>query len=334
MASLDSHSYDALRQDVASLLENERSTKRQGIEQEKAQTYWKVGQRLNQVVPVQKGGTGYGRQILKQLSQDLDIREWLLYEMLQFYRALEIVPTSVILGWSHYRALLKVPDSEARTYYLKEAIEAGWSVRRLENQIRDRVFEQQQDPAQSALIPRRGKLYTYRLVPSFQRPRLDLGFGIFHAAPFPGAEKTEPGGIVEVVQTASHESALYRLQPRALGKSVLYTYPAVVERVVDGDTLWAEIDCGFHIWVRQKLRLRGIDTPELSLEEGQQVRERVAQTLSGTARIVLSTYRPDKYGRYLADLFYLEGSKSARRILRQGSFLNGELLEAGKAVRY
>ena len=64
------------------------------------------------------------------------------------------------------------------------------------------------------------------------------------------------------------------------------------------------------------------------------MRERVEQTLSGTARIVLSTYRPDKYGRYLADLFYLEGSKSVRRILREGCFLNGALLEEGKAVRY
>ena len=114
LASLDNQSYTVLRQDLASLLENERSAKSQGIEQEKAQTYWKVGQRLDQVVPVQKGGTGYGRQILKQLSRDLDIRERRLYEMLQFYRALEILPTSALLGWSHYRALLKVPDPAAR----------------------------------------------------------------------------------------------------------------------------------------------------------------------------------------------------------------------------
>ena len=39
-------SYDALCQDLARLLENERSAKRQGLEQEKAQTYWKGGQRL------------------------------------------------------------------------------------------------------------------------------------------------------------------------------------------------------------------------------------------------------------------------------------------------
>ena len=51
MASLDNQSYTALRQDLASLLENERSAKRQGLEQEKVQTYWKVGQRLDQVAP-------------------------------------------------------------------------------------------------------------------------------------------------------------------------------------------------------------------------------------------------------------------------------------------
>ena len=56
--------------------------------------------------------------------------------------------------------------------------------------------------------------------------------------------------------------------------------------------------------------------------------------MASTSGFVLSTYRPDKYGRYLADLFYLEGSKSARRILREGCFLNGALLEEGKAVRY
>ena len=98
-----------------------------------------MGQRLDQVVPVQKGGTGYGRQILKQLSQDLDIRLRRLYEMLQFYRALEILPTSALLGWSHYRALLKVPDPAARSYYLEEATQAGWSVCWLENQIRERL---------------------------------------------------------------------------------------------------------------------------------------------------------------------------------------------------
>ena len=113
----------------------------------------------------------------------------------------------------------------------------------------------------------------------------------------------------------------YHLTPSALGTSALYTYQAAVDRVVDGDTLWAEIDCGFDIWVRQKLRLRGIDAPELSREEGQRVRERVEKRVNEGPRVLVSTQRPDKYGRYLADLF-----------LPDGGFLNGELVEQGEAV--
>ena len=58
LASLDNQSYTALRQDMTSLLANERSAKRQGLEQEKALTYLKVGQRLDQVAPARKGVSG------------------------------------------------------------------------------------------------------------------------------------------------------------------------------------------------------------------------------------------------------------------------------------
>ena len=326
---LDSAAYAALRQDIARLLEIERSAQKREAEQEKVRNYWAVGRRLAQVLPEQQRA-GYGRQVLARLAQDVDIRERLLYEMVQFFRAFPMLPTSAILGWSHFRTLLRVADPQARTHYLEETLRAGWSVRRLEIQIQEGLIAQQQAPASRALVPRRGQLYTYRLLPSTSRPRLDLGFGIYHAASFPGVEAAPSGRIVEAIQT----EPLYRLQPSPAGTSALYTYQAVVERVVDGDTLWVEIDCGFDIWVRQKLRLRGIDTPELAQEEGRQVQEQVEQTLNAAPRVVLSTYRPDKYGRYLADLFYLEGAQSAGQILQDGHVLNGQLLEQGQAVRF
>ena len=197
----------------------------------------------------------------------------------------------------------------------------GWSVRRLESRILARVFERQEEAPGSGLTPRRGQLYTYRMVAAAHRPRLDLGFGIYHAAPFPGAETVPPGGIVEVVRNGAPDPEWYHLAPSGLGKSALYTYQAAVERVVDGDTLWAEIDGGFDIWVRQKRRLRGIDAPELSREAGRRVRERVEKRVNQGPRVLVSTQRPDKYGRYLADLF-----------LPDGGFLNGELVEQGEAV--
>lgn len=44
----------------------------------------------------------------------------------------------------------------------------------------------------------------------------------------------------------------------------LHTYVALVERVVDGDTLLVRIDLGFDVWKSHRIRLRGIDTQPLA----------------------------------------------------------------------
>ncbi|MDF7797884.1 PDDEXK nuclease domain-containing protein [Pontiellaceae bacterium B1224] len=45
------------------------------------------------------------------------------------------------LGWSHYRALMRVEHPAARAYYEREAASNGWSVRQLERQIHSLFFE-------------------------------------------------------------------------------------------------------------------------------------------------------------------------------------------------
>ena len=42
----------------------------------------------------------------------------------------------------------------------------------------------------------------------------------------------------------------------------MYEYRCNITRVVDGDTVDAEIDCGFDIIYKSRIRLYGIDTPE------------------------------------------------------------------------
>ena len=44
------------------------------------------------------------------------------------------------LGWSHYRALMRVEDAEARDFYESEAVAAGWSKRDLERQIQSQYY--------------------------------------------------------------------------------------------------------------------------------------------------------------------------------------------------
>ena len=42
----------------------------------------------------------------------------------------------------------------------------------------------------------------------------------------------------------------------------MYEYNAVVDRVVDGDTIDVTIDLGFKVWKKMRVRMEGINTPE------------------------------------------------------------------------
>lgn len=56
--------------------------------------------------------------------------------MRQFYCTFPIQDTLCLeLSWSHYRLLMRVPDEQARTFYMEECVKSAWSVRQLEWQI-------------------------------------------------------------------------------------------------------------------------------------------------------------------------------------------------------
>lgn len=89
----------------------------------------------------------------------------------------------------------------------------------------------------------------------------------------------------------------------------MYEYMATMIHVVDGDTMDFEVDLGFGIRCDIRVRLRGIDTPEIyhprSPEEklhGQQAAAFVQNRFLGKTG-TLRTYKDKKgkYGRYLAD---------------------------------
>ena len=42
----------------------------------------------------------------------------------------------------------------------------------------------------------------------------------------------------------------------------MYEYHAVVDRVVDGDTLDVTIDLGFHTYIKTRVRMEGMNAPE------------------------------------------------------------------------
>lgn len=81
-----------------------------------------------------------------------------------------------------------------------------------------------------------------------------------------------------------------------------------------------------------RLRLRGIDCPELATRAGRNARAFVEECLSRVGFV--STHRTDTYGRYLADLRYRPGEVDPNVVARRGSYLNRELLDRHLARRY
>ena len=130
----------------------------------------------------------------------------------------------------------------------------------------------------------------------------------------------------------------------------MYQYNAIIQKVVDGDTIEINIDLGLSAWVHnEKIRLYGVDTPEVygikkgsaEWERGNMASEFVKKYLKENDAVIIETIKDkrEKYGRYLA-LIYIKidheiiaGLAGIRSI---GDFycLNDILIAKGLATRY
>jgi len=86
----------------------------------------------------------------------------------------------------------------------------------------------------------------------------------------------------------------------------MYNYKATIIDVYDGDTVTAQVDLGFLHFQIMKLRLYGIDTPELRGKERKQgivVRDIVREMILDK-EVEIHSYKDKqgKFGRYLATI--------------------------------
>lgn len=101
----------------------------------------------------------------------------------------------------------------------------------------------------------------------------------------------------------------------------MYHYKAKIIDVYDGDTVTAIVDLGFLHFQEMKLRLYGINTPELRGEEREQgliVRD-IVRNLILDKQVEIHSYKDKqgKYGRYLATII-LDGININEYLVNQG----------------
>lgn len=306
------------------------------IRRRTAEGWWKVGKYIHEHLLENRQRANYGSFVLEQLADDVDRDISTLRRALQFYRIYRIRAVPHELSWDHFRSLITIHDESKRLVFEKKALQKDWTSVELGEAIRlDRLKYEEPDlkPKTSnfKLTATRARLFTYQVLePSYIHPveeklSIDMGFNTLIHTEIKGVS-AKAGELIESIKAgSSYKFKLSGAKPREL-----YTYKALVERVVDADTVWLNIDLGFSSWSRQKVRLAGIDAPELSTKEGQEAKKFVEARLKEVEFVVVKTHKSDKYDRYLTDVFYSSES-DLFKVLEEGTFLNQQLLDLSLA---
>jgi predicted nuclease of restriction endonuclease-like (RecB) superfamily len=146
-------------QDILQLIEQARSRVKIVVNSTMVDLYWSIGRRI---VEEEQGGESraeYGKGLLKQLASVLleEYGEGYSITNLKYFRQFYLefpighalrgelenglLPIRKELSWTHYKILLKVKNSQARTWYMNEAADENWSYRALERQIEVLYYE-------------------------------------------------------------------------------------------------------------------------------------------------------------------------------------------------
>ncbi|MBT3344352.1 MAG: hypothetical protein HN712_22475 [Gemmatimonadetes bacterium] len=329
--------YHSLREQLEGLLAESRLQSRQASEWEKVETYWQIGDALTAHIDTQPGAK-YGQEIVRNLSKDLQLGQTTLYETLRFRRVVQDpnLYARTKCGWSHFRALIHLQTPEQIQHFAKQVQQHGWTTRQLKRaiEIGGDVEPGFADIPSPPLRSRFHQPFTYRVVTDqFQvdgPPAIDFGFHqVWAPQKLAGFDTATVGDRLTIDDDGSEPHAQVRED-----RPGLWTYVARVLRIIDGDTLDVVVDLGLGHRAYPRLRLRGIDTAELYTTAGRTAKAFVEEALSESPIIIISTWRTDTFGRYLADVKYRPGTDDPDDILRDGTYLNGQLLKQGLATRY
>ena len=322
--------YAELRREVEAVLFAGRAK----IEIAWVETYHETGRLIHEHCLLFETRANYGARTFDRLSADVNVSARTLRECVQFYRCYPIWRLVAKFGWNRCRLLCQVEDiaqrdalaaelrrTDLRTDALKDRVRALNAATYAAAGNNGENGSSATKPARR-LAPKRGTIGVHRIVAGDEEElAIDLGFTSFLDLSPEQAGGLKLGNLVRL------DGRGHAAKAADATKADLYTYAAKILRVVDGDTVWLAFRLGPRQWLKEKVRLRGLDAPELITPEGKAAKRFVDALLPPGTRVTVCTTKPDKYDRYLSDIF-LAGQNGEGDV-----FLNNRLLEAGHAER-
>ncbi|MDD5226724.1 MAG: DUF1016 N-terminal domain-containing protein [Candidatus Omnitrophica bacterium] len=335
--------YQRLVSDITAIYE--------GAQKSVVKAYWEIGKQLVEVEQEGAVRAAYGADLIDKISEALTRKHGSglsasnLRRMRQFYLCFPKLDETNGLTWSQYVEILPLEDKAARERILQQVLRENLSIRMIRQQVRTeyaRIKRTGSGGLLELLTPIRGKTGIHEIVLKAGELYLDMGFRNYRKLTPREASRCKEGDIVEW-----NEDGSLRVLPNAAGGD-LHTYEARLDSVCDGDTQWYFIFTGSAEDLRMKndkLRLRGIDCPELNKAsatnkadpslnrktiqggEGEAAKGFVEELFKRAVKVTVTTTKPDKYDRYLSDVFLQMAD--GREL-----FLNNELLAAGHADLY
>jgi endonuclease YncB( thermonuclease family) len=324
------------------------------IEQAWLRTYHETGRLIHAHLLLHTDRADYGARTIQRLAADTGISRRVLYECVQLYRCFPIVRLTAQLTRTHYNVLCQVSDPKQREALVAQTVRNAWTVADLTSRVRaiNASAHRAEASAPAALPavapgdllkPQRGTPGLHRIVARGAAGGLavDLGFKVYRMLPEgagEGAARPRPNATEGDIVRWEADGRV-RVVPEAT-KTDLFTYAAEVRRVIDGDTLVVAIQVAPEIWLEEKLRLRGLDCPELATPEGKAAKRFVDGLVAAARSVIIRTTKPDKYDRYLADVFLIgaetpdpKPQTPSPASAAVDTFLNHALLIAGHAER-
>ena len=300
---------------------------------------WETGRRIVEEEQNGQMHAAYGSSLIIKLSETLSKKfgpgfsERTLQKMRHFYTHHSIPPTSAKLGWSDYVELMPVRDGKTRKQLEVRILKEGLKRHEIRQVVKG-IRKSEMKNATNATNAMNSMNAMSSTNPTLKFPT-GLVLNTFSLSSLKVKVKT---GHVQIdcgffVSWPVKKAKLTTLD---IQEEKSYTYVATIDRVVDGDTLLVMIEVGFGIIVHQRLRLRGINCPEMSTPEGVRAKKFVEKLLPESSTIVIKSHKNkrDIYGRFVVDVFFSKGVDDASAILKDSTYLNQLLLDEGHAEIY